>query len=181
MSRERLLERIDQVVESSARALFGANGLTLGELITEAGDVPRDHDIACSIGFTSGEISGAVLMTTRKEIIARSWPAELRHREPTERDICDWAGELVNQLLGRVKNALARSGVTLRQCTPTVVLGWHVHRAPACTTVARAYAFGVGEGLLLVYFDAAVTESFALPESEDPALTSIAEGGVQLF
>jgi chemotaxis protein CheX len=181
MSREQLLDRIDSVVESSARALFGANGLVLGELVKEAGDVPRDHDIACSIGFTSGEISGAVLMTTRKDIIAQSWPTELRHREPTERDICDWAGELVNQLLGRVKNVLARSGITLRQCTPTVVLGWHVHRAPACTTIARAYAFGVGGGLLLVYFDAAVAESFVLPNAEDESLASVAEGGVQLF
>jgi len=181
MNNERLLVRIDAVVESSARALFGANGLVLGELVREAGDVPRDHDIACSIGFTSGEISGAVLMTTRKDIIARSWPTELRHRAPTENDICDWAGELVNQLLGRVKNVLARSGITLQQCTPTVVLGWHVHRAPACTTVARAYAFGVGGGLLLVYFDAAVAESFVFPESEDENLASVAEGGVQLF
>jgi chemotaxis protein CheX len=181
MNRERLLERIESVVESSARALFAANGLALGKLVGDTGDPPRDHDIACSIGFTSGEVSGAVLMTTRKDIIARTWPTELRHREPTENDICDWAGELVNQLLGRVKNVLARSGVTLQQCTPTVVLGWHVHRGPACTTVARAYAFGVEQGLILVYFDAAVGDTFVLPETEDPTLASVAEGGVELF
>ena len=181
MNREHLLERIDSVVETSARALFAANGMALGKLVGDTGDPPRDHDIACSIGFTSGQISGAVLMTTRKDIIARSWPSELRHREPTENDICDWAGELVNQLLGRVKNALARSGITLQQCTPTVVLGWHVHRAPASTTIARAYAFGVEQGLLLVYFDAAIAYGFVLPESEDPSLASVAEGEVKLF
>ena len=117
----RTLGQIDALVEAAARALFATHGLPLGERRVDFGDTPEDHDLASSVGFTGPEIRGALLMTTRQDLVELAWPFELRHQPPSERDVCDWAGELVNQLVGRVKNALVPFGLALEQSTPTVV------------------------------------------------------------
>jgi len=181
MSADSNLTIIDRLVVAAARALFGAHGVTLGEPESSDRDTPTDHDVAASIGFTAPRVQGAILMTTRKDIVANAWPRELRHRDPSEREACDWAGELVNQLLGRVKNALLPFGLTLEQSTPTVVTGRHVHRAPASTNVARRYFFAVTTGSILVYFDAVLAEELVLSESGDASTQSAPEGGIELF
>lgn len=173
------IQRFDEIVEAAARALFESHGLSLGKLLEESHRAPDDHDIAASIGFTSPQVQGAILMTTRKELVARAWPHELRPREPSEAEVCDWAGELVNQLLGRVKNALSPFGLILEQSTPTVVTGKHVHRAPPSTNVARRYFFDTSVGSLLVYFDAAIAKGLTL--SDEPLVRRAPEGDVHLF
>jgi chemotaxis protein CheX len=173
--------QIDAIVESAARALFETHGLSLGELRADFGVTPEDHDLASSVGFTGPAVRGALLMTTRRDVVELAWPVELRHQSPSERDVCDWAGELVNQLVGRVKNALVPFGLALEQSTPTVVTGWHIHRTPAMTAIARRYLFEAGRGSVVLYFDAAVAEDFVLERSGDANLLSAAEGDVQLF
>ena len=173
------IERLDALVEAAARGLFDSHGLALGVPEGEATPSPDDHDIAASIGFTAPKVQGAILMTTRKVLVAQAWPRELRHREPTEREVCDWAGELVNQLLGRVKNALLPFGLTLEQSTPTVVTGKHVHRAPPSTNIARRYFFVTSVGSLLIYFDAAMAKGLSL--AEDASVRPAPEGDVHLF
>jgi CheY-specific phosphatase CheX len=174
-----LVERIDAIVQAAARSLFESYGLRLGDA-PEAHGPPRDHDLSAAIGFTAPEVHGAIVMTTRKDIVARAWPEELRHCAPREHDVCDWAGELLNQLLGRAKNALAAFGLVLDQATPTVVTGWQLHRVPASTHVARRYAFTAAGGLVFIYFDAVLADGFALGESDDK-LRSAAEGELRLF
>lgn len=178
MSSQANVARLDALVESAARALFESHGLTLGAPQDETARLPDDHDIAASIGFTAPQVQGAILMTTRKDLVARAWPRELRYREPSEREVCDWAGELVNQLLGRVKNALLPFGLTLEQSTPTVVTGKHVHRAPPSTNVARRYFFETSVGSLLIYFDAAMARGLAF---SDASVRPAPEGDVHLF
>ena len=175
------LDRIDTIVESSARALFVTHGLALGDRSGAFSATPDDHDVAGSIGFMAPEIRGAVLVTARKDVLARAWPTELRDRVPSDRDVFDWTGELVNQLLGRVKNALVPFGLTLEQSTPTVVTGWHLHRAPASTNVARRYLFEADGGSIAIYFDAVVAEGFALADSPRQSLQPVVEGDIQLF
>jgi CheY-specific phosphatase CheX len=175
------VEQFDAMVESAARALFETHGLTLGALRADFGVTPEDHDVASSVGFTGPEIRGAILMTTRQDLVELAWPEELRHQAPSERDVCDWAGELVNQLVGRVKNALVPFGLALEQSTPTVVTGWHIHRTPAMTAIARRYLFDAGRGTVVFYFDAAVADDFVLARSSDENLQSAVEGDVRLF
>jgi hypothetical protein len=175
------LATIDALVERSARALFDAHGLSLGRLHPSIDEALADHDVACSIGFSSPQIHGALLMTTRKSVVARAWPPELRHRTPTEREVCDLAGELLNQLLGRVKNGLSPFGLALDQGTPTIVVGVVVRRAPASTAVARRYVFDLAGASLAIHLDAVVVEGFALSEVDDEGPRGALEGDLRLF
>ena len=146
--------------------------------MSEATPEPGDHDIAARASVsTSPKVQGAVLMTTRKSLVARAWPCELRHREPSEREVCDSAGELVNQL-GRVKNALLPFGLRLEQSIADR-RDREDQWAPASTNVARHYHFDTSVGSLLVYFDAAMARGFAL--TGDPSERPAPEGDVHLF
>jgi hypothetical protein len=175
------LERLDAIVRAAAKSLFSSHGLTLGDDAHAASDPPSDHELSAAIGYASPRMHGAVVMTTRKDVVARTWPETLRGPgRPTERDVCSWAGELVNQLLGRIKNALVPFGLAMDQGTPTVVAGWHLHRVPASTAVARRYAFTSEAGLIFVYFDAALADGFVLDEPNE-GLRSASEGDLQLF
>ncbi len=176
-----LLQRLDTIVESSARALFGTHGVPLGKQSNDFDVTPGDHDVAGTIGFTSPELRGALLMTARCDVLASSWPAELRDRVPTERDVYDWTGELVNQLLGRVKNAMVPFGLAIEQSTPTVVSGRRLHRAPASTNVARSYLFEACGNSIAIYFDAVAAPGFTWSEPHGDSPKAIAEGDVQLF
>lgn len=173
------LTLLDEIVDAAAHGLFETVGLPLGQVREASGRTLQDDDVASSIGFTAPTLHGAATLVTRRDIVARSWPAELG--QPSDRDVCDWAGELVNQLLGRVKNALVTRGVVLDQSTPTVVVGRQVHRSPASTTVARTFLYDVsGGGTIQLYFDAVVAEGFSLSpsaEGDPPA----AEGALRLF
>ncbi len=176
-----ILQHFDSIVEAAARALFGTHEMPLGEQERDFGVTPADHDVAGTIGFTSPELRGAVLLTARREVLARAWPVELRTRVPSEDDVADWAGELINQLLGRVKNALVPYGLTIEQSMPTVVTGWRLHRAHASTNLARRYLFEAGGGSIAVYFDAVATQGLTLPEPKSDSPRAVAEGDVQLF
>jgi hypothetical protein len=170
--------RIEALVESAVVALFAAHGLPLGERLTDVDDQAMGHDLAASIGFAGHEIRGALLLMTRMSVIRRTWPAELGNHEPSERELCDWGGEMVNQLLGRIKNALVGFGSHLEQCTPTVVTGLQVHRAPAATNFTRRYCFRVDAGMVVLFFDAATTDRFALGDATSSA---VPEGELRLF
>jgi chemotaxis protein CheX len=174
------VERIDAVIESATRALFASHGLTVGKASDGSSGTPDDHDVASSVGFTSTSLRGAVLLTARMDVVALAGPAELRHRTPAERDVLDWAGELVNQLLGRVKNALVPFGMALEQGTPTVVTGRHLHRAPASTNLARRFLFEAPGSPIAIYFDAAVSSELSLGSPRE-SLKPVEEGEVQLF
>ena len=173
--------RTEDIVVAAALELFQSYGLSLVEREYAPTDVPKDHDIAATIGFTSPQMQGAMLLTSEKAILARTRPRELGDREPTEREVCDWAGELVNQLLGRVKNRLATYGLRLEQSTPTVIVGSHVHRAPPSTNVARRYFFVDSGGAILLYFDASVAGSLTLLDAASPLHPPAAEGELYLF
>jgi len=169
--------RLDDLIEKAVRALFESPDISVRRLEPEDG-AAEDHDIAASIGFMGKDIQGTILITTSMTVVARAWPRELRTRKPSQAETCDWAGELVNQLLGRVKNALVRFGVALEQGTPKVETGEPIHRALPSTNLARRYVFSVADEALLVYFDAVVLEGFALSDSEKPGTV---EGDVFLF
>ena len=181
MSADVFVTRLDTLVKTAVSSLFAQYGVTLHVWSDGSDQTPNDHDLACSIGFNAPKMQGAVLLTTRREVIESAWPQDLRHHEPTDDDVYDWAGELVNQLLGRVKSGLVPHGVVLDHGTPTVVLGWRIHRAPASTNVARRYSFRADAGSLVLYFDAVLEDGFVLSDPGADHVPPSEVGAVHLF
>jgi len=85
--------------------------------------------VAGFIGFSAPAVRGAVLLASTFNVIARARPPEARKRvlSPSSSSdwilVRDWAGELVNQVLGRVKNRMRAVGLTFEVSAPAALSG----------------------------------------------------------
>jgi chemotaxis protein CheX len=121
--------------------------------------------LATFVGFGGNELRGAITMDLPIELVAQLHPSPARRSEiekmnkglapgwQFQEDLCDWAGELANQLLGRMKNGLARHGVALQMSTPSTVWGDMVHPKKLRKDGSLELTFASGEHLILIYFD----------------------------
>lgn len=107
---ERLLTR---AVVRGMRALFadyGVSAETSGDKPVRPGTFP---EMWARIDFDGPGIRGHVILGAAIAPLRRSRPGAGGER--------DWLSELINQLMGRVKNEMVRSGVQLQQGLPAII------------------------------------------------------------
>jgi hypothetical protein len=163
-----------QIVEAFAGeaciSLFQAYGLSLEGVDPTR---PLDEGIVLTgvIGFSGPGIRGTCILASTEGPLQRSNPTSGSQR--------DWIAELVNQLVGRVKNHLLRRGADVYVTTPVVMRGEHL--APLPRFVLKPQAFTTTEGgRIFLWVEVEATPDFHLStisESEAPA----AEGDALLF
>jgi hypothetical protein len=107
---------IGELAQKATLALFSGYGLDL----TPASHTPPDSGLVAVIGFTSPELRGAMALLLSEDVVRATHTI---HAHPSEAERRDWAGELANQLLGRVKNLLIAWGPVVSMSTPMVVSG----------------------------------------------------------
>src|SRR5437762_4616590 len=105
------------------RDMFTPNGEALDELAGAAG-APSDKEnlLASCIGLSGTTVRGALVVVARPTFFKLTYPSELGVPRSDD-DVADWAGEVSNQLLGRIKNRLSTYGLDFTTSTPTVVRG----------------------------------------------------------
>ena len=124
-----------------------ANTLTTvcGEMLTRstvqaaanpAAASAETHDegerVFASVGLAGADFRGSLSILGTPTFFRAAYPPGLGKAVPTARDLDDWACEMTNQLLGRLKNQIARRGLDFGLSTPTVVRGNCMHvAAPA--------------------------------------------------
>ena len=85
--------------------------------------------VAGFIGFSSPAVRGAVLLASTFDVIARARPPAARKKALSAHSSSDWilardwAGELVNQVLGRIKNRMRSVGFTFDVSAPAALSG----------------------------------------------------------
>jgi chemotaxis protein CheX len=104
------------------RDLFAGNGEPFEELSVDTPVPDREGLLAACIGLSGQAVRGALVVVARPSFFKQMYPQELGVPR-SEDDLADWAGELVNQLLGRLKNRLSSYGVDFTTSMPTVVRG----------------------------------------------------------
>jgi chemotaxis protein CheX len=104
------------------RDMFTPNGEPLEELAGTEPPADREHLLASCIGLSGTTVRGALVVVARPTFFKLTYPAELGVPR-TDDDVADWAGEVANQLLGRIKNRLSTYGLDFTTSTPTVVRG----------------------------------------------------------
>jgi hypothetical protein len=107
---------IGGLAHKATLALFSGYGV---DLTPSDGGAP-DSGLVAVIGFTSSELRGSMALLLSDELVRATHTI---HAHPTEAERRDWAGELANQLLGRVKNLLIAWGPVVSMSTPMVVAG----------------------------------------------------------
>jgi len=146
----------------------------------EKNDEPR---VAGIVGFTGQKMRGTFVFVASYEVIAAARPSELKKLTArTSSDwilVRDWAGELANQVVGRIKNRLRVFGVTLQVSTPTALSGPELRFAKPKAPATRAHVFLAAGTKTWCWFDAVYD-----PELEADVTggdRAAAEGDIILF
>lgn len=133
-----LSDVLGELAPEAVIGVFASYGVHFSERVAPAvrgmSIAPRAPDtsgamVAGVVGFTGVTMRGTLLLATTFELIATARPAEIRgHALSKNRAadwilVRDWAGELANQVLGRIKNRLRRFGVTFDVSPPAALSG----------------------------------------------------------
>lgn len=161
--------KLAEFTSEAVRSVFEAYGLDLTEH-PEGSETAEGTVLMSVIGFAGETLRGSLVMVASEELFAAS-------RTSDEHDVRDWAGELANQVLGRVKNQLVLWGTDVNMSTPLVVRGLGL--SVEGQEMVRM-GFSGGRGTVSVCLDAEAAPGWELVEpSEDDALP--AEGEALLF
>ncbi len=175
---------LDEVVASATISLFEHAGITL--TLRPTPDRPMQATIAGLVGFTSDAMRGGLMVASTFALFAETRPLEVRDQALSEqlaRDwlyLRDWASELANQLIGRIKNRLFSLGVNLRIATPTALSGNALAVATPKSKRARPMVFSSSAGEVWVFWDAIVDPDLELRPRDDDA-HAVGEGDLLLF
>src|SRR5687767_8793327 len=88
---------------------------------TDWATVPEAGErVFASVGLTGAGFRGSLSVLGVPDFFRVVYPVELGKHNPSPDDLDDWACEISNQLLSRLKNQLARRGLDFALSTPTV-------------------------------------------------------------
>jgi hypothetical protein len=172
------LSRMDGFLTSSVVELFASHGLRLKE--TEYRGQGVDIPFASTIGFTSPNLVGVLVLTASREIVERSLPANLKQGKPSDAIIADWTGELSNQVLGRLKNRFYAVGIEIALSTPTVFAGKELKHFFQPSAVYRSIMFQ-GDGSVFAELQADCAPDFEIGEEVGGGAKAPPEGEALFF
>ena len=177
MEKHEICALLDETLQGAADGIFEHLGVAV-----EYGEESETevHDFACSIGFTSRTLRGNLTLTARQAFLAETRPKELRHGEASEFELCDWMGELGNQVLGRFKNRLLATGNAINLGTPAVLSGFQIQRRTDRMPLSAERLAKTEVGSLAMHVTAEATRDFAITESDEPSAV-MPEGELELF
>ncbi|MGK3990368.1 chemotaxis protein CheX [Sorangium sp. So ce136] len=171
--------RIYGELAASCVHLFRDNGVEIRLLEEAPSEATPGNAVVSFIGFTGDHLRGSLTIVAPVALITRSHP--LREQRALDEDmVCDWASELANQLLGRVKNRLRPLGLVIVLSTPSAAIGEHLRARDEHGEGFRRLLFDAGADRLAVLFDAIAPDTALQLEEVSPSDPQ-REGEVLLF
>jgi CheY-specific phosphatase CheX len=120
------LEAVRSVVMEACVEMLAACGRSVGRVEPGRTCNLSEHEIAGFIGF-SGAVRGSLIVAASSKMFASTFPSIAASRPaPSRTELLDWAGELANQTLGRIKRRFCDRGVDFDTSTPTAITGRHL-------------------------------------------------------
>lgn len=165
---------IDGLVRNAAEALFATYGAKLEPDGTPLSRTLKKTQLLGVIGFSSRDLSGALLMAMPRALVERTLPTP-------DANPGDWCGELTNQLLGRLKNQLLKYQVAVNLSLPVVVCGEGMS-LPASTRKITRYCSYACDGLIMcIRVEMELGPRLELVRHEPTAEETVDEGELLLF
>ncbi len=165
-----------QVVQCTREA-FAAYSIDVDLDEGDPGPPAHEAQIVAFIGFGGARLRGTLTVMAPQQLWQMTYPIAVADGgEAGANDLLDWCGEVVNQVLGRIKNQLTRRGVELQVSTPKAI---HARQLTISRSAQRSVCIlrarserGAAIG---VWFDAAVETTGMLFRSASEAVPADAE------
>ena len=151
------------------------------ELVDEPGYVPSgEHHVAGFIGFT-GVTRGSLVITASSALYRITYPLGPGSPMATSsRDILDWACEMANQTLGRIKRRFCERGVDFDVTTPSAVSGSQIERRRSRPGVMDLM-FRIGAEAISVGFEIVVPDDGVIFKENAEPIACAPAGDVVMF
>lgn len=173
-------EAVRRIVVDACVDMLVACGLPVGQVEPGRMVALSEHDIAAFIGF-SGSVRGSLIIAGSSKMYTSTFPSSTNGTPRALTDLIDWAGEMANQTLGRIKRRFCERGVDFETSTPTAVKGRHIGgRSPVRDGIIDL-VLTVGDEVVSVCFEVespADGEVFKCPAEPIPCSQ---EGDLVLF
>jgi hypothetical protein len=162
----------------------------VGELLAELGvqavrqtemrqPPPAGKSIAAFSGFGNNELRGSFTFLAPSALFSRLHPLPLT---VTPRDLTDWACEMVNQSVGRLRNRLLAYGVSLALSLPQSALAEELQLSSSLQPGRTPISFAIDGMVLEGWLELDIEPVFRLAESPlGEAGASLKEGSIVLF
>jgi CheY-specific phosphatase CheX len=161
-------EALREILATKAHELFADYGARCEVLDAPYG---ADRELCGILGFTGDHVCGSVVLSATPDAISSTNPIG-------DGATRGWVSELTNQLVGRFKNTLLRSGVELVMSIPVVLTGTQLVPMPQAAIAPTRLA--VGSGFVTVWLELEVDPDLVLAEPNGE-LAIAAEGETLLF
>lgn len=181
MQTKEALELRKLVIES-AQHVLPACGLDIGELEEDAKETPKAQQVVAFMGFTGDYLRGTMAIVAPVELMRAAYPLPIKDAARWQIEVFDWAGEIANRLLGRIKLGLTARGADIEASTPRVMQGEQLRVTRSTKGTVCSASFRVHDSSVRVWFDTIVAEGrdlFSVPAAGAPS--SPPEGDVLLF
>lgn len=160
--------------------MLSACGLPVGKIAAGRLVELSEHDLAGFIGFT-GRVRGSLIMAASSKTFAATFPMLPGSRPPTPDDLLDWAGEMANQTLGRIKRRFCDRGLDFDTSTPTAVKGRHIGaRTPSREGIVDL-VLSAGDELVSICFELVPPPDGQIFPGAVEAIPCSQEGDLVLF
>lgn len=120
-------EQLKKMTEESVLELVAStDGLMDYKMHSEQAHNDKDQspvEYASVLGFSGDLMKGSLVISCKKALLEKSHPNLAMEMPVGEPEVLDWVGEIANQLLGRLKNKIAATGVKFSMSTPTTMCG----------------------------------------------------------
>jgi chemotaxis protein CheX len=170
---------ISALLVELCQEMFAKTAHGFDEVAPEVAVVSQESRLAASVGLGGAELRGALIVVARNAFFRATYPPELG--AASDADLADWAQEVVNQLLGRMKNRFAGLGINFNISTPTVVSGEHLRLCPADVSARIKKCLRIGGETVDVYFHIERDDGQGLLAHSGPPVAASAEGDAVLF
>ncbi len=139
-------------------------------------DPATEPTILATVGLSADDLRGALVVIGPPEFFRKTYPLPA----PGENDVRDWAGEVANQVLGRLNNRFARLGCVFSVGIPAIVCGDDLRVELAADRPHASLRGRLGGLDVFMVFDVQRTDGSALFRPGEMAET-VAEGDGILF
>lgn len=170
--------------ESVLEFVASTDGLTDYKLIGEQPHNDKEGaqvEYASVLGFSGDLMKGSLVISCKKVLLEKSHPNLAMDMPVGEPEVLDWVGELANQLLGRLKNKIATTGVKFSMSTPTTMCGKSMQVTIPKDGYALQQLYQGPHGDFVVHVLTVVDASVNFDATSNNKSQVAAEGGAILF
>jgi|GEM_PF-2986208 len=179
----RLHPIFEQCCKESFQEFFSDSGIRSVALETENSIEQFDElqSLVAFVGFTGENIKGSLTFLSQRTFFTTTHP-NIQMQVPVEpQDELDWAREVVNQILGRVKNKLLAFNLPFSVSTPSVVIGHQLENPESLNLQNRLFGFQTNRGNVVINFSVVMAEGAQFNRVADSGMGPQKEGKAILF